>query len=557
MVVCTVVFAKPKRSLVYLERSATLSFDEKRLPGVQILRGNVRFRHDSALMYCDSAYFYEKKNSLHAFGHVHLVQGDSLEGWGDVLFYDGNTKMARFRRNVRLVHGNTTLTTDSLNYNRAKDIAYYFSGGKIQDDLNTLTSLWGQYTPYDDQAMFRGEVKLVNDKFTLTTDTLCYNTASYQADIVSPTEIIYEEETTILSSHGWYNTQTERSMLLDRSLIIHQDGMTLTGDTIYYDKKEGYGHIRGWMESIDSTHHMTLYGHKGEMWEENNSGYATDSAMLVEWSDSTKMTYLHADTLFTNEIPYTTFQLVPGDSILVDSTWIQPAPDTTWIDTSYVLVRAYYNARMWREDIQLVCDSMRYNGKDSVAILCGDPVCWNSNNQVSADTVEVYFKNNEADHIYGVGNAIVIKQEGDKEFNQMAGKEMYAYLKDGKLDIVDVMGNAETVFYPREEDGTYLGLNRTQSSFVKVFLAGRTIERVLFTTATTGTMMPMSKTTEADKYLVTFFWAENERPHQPNDIFDNPERTPRPDAQAISAAAAEEDEEEEEEDEQNNKRRRR
>ena len=68
--------------IVYLEHSETLSFDEQRLPDAQILRGNVCFRHDSALMYCDSAYFYDKQNSLHAFGHVHLIQGDSIETSG-------------------------------------------------------------------------------------------------------------------------------------------------------------------------------------------------------------------------------------------------------------------------------------------------------------------------------------------------------------------------------------------------------------------------------------------------------------------------------------------
>ena len=104
-----------KVSLVFLENSETLTFDEKRLPDAQILQGNVRFRHDSVLMYCDSAYFFEKDNSLHAFGHVHMVQGDTLEGFGDVLFYNGNTKLARLRKNVRLIHQETTLTTDSLN----------------------------------------------------------------------------------------------------------------------------------------------------------------------------------------------------------------------------------------------------------------------------------------------------------------------------------------------------------------------------------------------------------------------------------------------------------
>lgn len=532
--------------MVYLERSARLSYDEKRMPNAQLLSGNVRFRHDSVLMYCDSAYFFEKENSLHAFGHVRLVQGDTLQGFGSELYYNGNTKMAQFRGNVRLIHNSTILTTDSLNYDRVKDIAYYYTGGTIKDSLNTLTSTWGQYTPYNDQAVFRGDVVLNHPKFILTSDQLHYNTATYQADLVSPTRIVYEEETTILSSRGWYNSQTEHSMLLERSQIIHSDGMTLTGDTIFYDKKVGYGNVKGHMQSVDSTHQVTLYGNRGEIWEEDNHGYATDSAMLVEWSDSTKYTYMHADTLFTNEIPYTTYRLMNHDSVLVDSVWVLPTPDTIWVDTSYMQVRAYYNVRVYREDVQMVCDSIHYNGRDSIATLCGNPVCWNEDQQVSADTIMAYFKNKDIDLIHGLGNAIAIKQEGLKEFNQLAGKEMLAFMRDGDIHIVEVKGNAETVFYPEEDDGSYLGINRTQSSFVKVFFENREIQHVLFTTATTGVLIPLDQALEEEKFLVTFFWAEEERPHQPQDIFLRPNRTPRPDAQKISAAAAEEEEIDEE-----------
>ena len=532
--------------MVYLEQSATLSFDENRMPDAQILRGDVRFRHDSALMYCDSAYFFQNDNSLHAFGNVRLVQGDSLEGFGDVLYYNGNTKLAKFRSRVRLIHKKTVLTTDSLNYDRAKDIAYYFSGGEIKDSLNTLTSSWGQYTPSNDQALFRGNVLLVHPKFTLESDTLLYNTSTYQADLVCPTRILYEKETTILSSNGWYNTKSECSMLLDRSQVIHEDGKTLTGDTIFYDKHLGYGNVIGNMESVDSTRQVTLYGNKGEIWEDDNHGYATDSAMLVDWSDSLKYTYMHADTLFTAKIPYTTYKLTMVDSVLVDSVWMQPDPDTIWVDTSYMKVRAFYNVRIYREDVQMVCDSAHYNGRDSIVTLCGDPVCWNEDQQVSADTITVYFENEEIDHIHGVGNAIAIKQEGLNEYNQLAGKEMFAFLKDGDINIVEVNGNAETIFYPREDDGTYLGLNKTQSSFVKIFFEDRNIHHVLFTTATTGVMIPMSQTVEQDRYLLTFFWADHERPRQPGDIFLNPHRTPRPDAQ--SASAIEEEDVEEDED---------
>lgn len=534
-----------KISLVFLEHSETLSFDEARLPDAQILRGDVCFRHDSVLMYCDSAYFFEKENSLHAFGHVHMIQGDTLEGFSDVLYYNGNTKLARMRQRVRLIHQQTTLTTDSLNYDRTRNIAYYFSGGQIVDSLNTLNSHWGQYTPDNHQAIFRGEVRLINPNFVLTADTLGYNTETYQSDLVGPTEILYEEETTILSTNGWYNTQTELSMLLDRSRIIHTDGMTLTGDTIYYDKHNGYGRIVGHIESTDSTNHMTLYGNMGEIWETNNRAYVTDSAMMVDWSDSTTLTYMHADTLWTEEIPYQIYSLLQKDSILIDSVLVAQTPDTLWKDTAYQQFRAFRHVRIYRDDLQAVCDSARYHGKDSLLTLFGMPICWNEDNQLSADLIDIYIKNATVDYLHGKENALTIKKESINEYNQMSGKEMFAYLRDGDVYLVNVQGNAETVFYPREEDGTLLGVNRTQSSFIKLYITDRQIDHVVFTTATTGVMIPLNQALPSEKQLSGFFWAEAERPRQPEDIFLRPERTQRPEKTTISAASDDEDEEEE------------
>ena len=203
VVLCQLVAAQ---TLVYLERADNLLFDQERLPDARIVVGNVVFRHDDALMYCDSANFFEATNSLDAYGHVKMVQGDTLTGYGDKLFYNGNTKLARLRQNVQLIHYESVLTTDSLNYDRANDIAYYYSGGKIVDDLNILTSRWGQYTPYNKHAAFRDSVHLVNDRFTMDTDTLLYDTETHIAELVSPTTVLYEQETTILSSRGVYNT---------------------------------------------------------------------------------------------------------------------------------------------------------------------------------------------------------------------------------------------------------------------------------------------------------------------------------------------------------------
>ena len=456
--------------MVYLERAENLSFDEERIADAQILRGNVIFRHEEALMYCDSAYFYEGTNSLDAFGHVRFVQGDTLRGFGDKLFYDGNTKLARLRRHVRLVHGRETenptiLTTDSLNYDRAAGVAYYFAGGEVRDSLNTLTSVRGNYRPNTKQAIFSKEVILTNPKFVLTSDTLLYNTDTKVADIVSPTEIIYEEETDIHSSRGWYNTQTERSMLLDRSVVHHI---------------------------------ITLTGEYGQMWEEHSRGYATDRALMVDWSDTAHYTYIHADTLFTEEMNYT---------------------DSARLDSTYRRARAYYGVRVFRDDMQMVCDSMVYLGSDSTMHLYTHPITWSENQQIAADSITVYIVNGEVEHAVGTGNALCVMHDTLEYFNQMSGKEVIAYLVDGEVKTIDTDGNALTIYYAKENDGSYVGMNTTESSFIRMYVEERKIHHMRFTKETTGVLYPMDQIPEGGDRLTQFFWEEEARPTDPEDVF--------------------------------------
>ena len=504
-----VVLPAASQTMVYLERAANLSFDQERIADAQIVKGNVVFRHEDALMYCDSAYFYEGTNSLDAFGHVRFVQGDTLRGFGDKLFYNGNTKLARLRRHVRLIHGRddenpTILTTDSLNYDRAAGIAYYFNGGTVRDSLNTLVSVRGNYRPNTKQSVFSQEVVLTNPKFVLTSDTLLYNTDTKVADIVSPTQILYEEETDIHTSRGWYNTSNERSMLLDRSIVHHQEGKMMTGDTIYYDKRVGFGEVLGQMLMSDSAQHITLTGEYGQMWEESSRGYATDSALMIDWSDTAHIAYIHADTLFTEELQY-------SDSVL--------AADSTLTDSTYRRARAYYGVRVYRDDMQMVCDSMVYLGSDSTIYLFTNPICWSDNQQISADSMRLYIVNGAIDHALAIQNALCVMHDTLDLYNQMGGKEITAFLIDGEVKLVDVSGNALTIYYPKEDDGGYIGLNTTESSFIRVYIEDQEIQRLRFTKETNGVLYPLDQVPELTDRLANFFWEEDSRPISPEDVF--------------------------------------
>jgi len=476
-------------TLVYLENSESLSFDQMINPDVQVLRGNVRFRHDNATMFCDSAYFYEKANSLDAFGHVKIVQADTLFVFGDFLFYDGNTKLARLRQNVKMINRKTTLTTDSLNFDRNRNLAWYYTGGKIVDTENTLTSVWGQYSTATNDVLFRNQVLLVNKNFTMNNDSLLYNTRTKVANIICPTRILYNEETEINTSRGWYNTDTERSMMFNRSTVKHKDGKTMVGDTVFYDKKSNYGEAFTNVILNDTVNKSTLYGDYIFYNDNTKYGLATDSAMMVDWSTEDTM-YVHADTLFKMR-----------DSIYDD-------------------VKAYHHVRFFRNDVQGLCDSMYYAGRDSVISLHYEPVLWSDNNQLSGETMQIFTKNKKVNRVKITNDAITVQHNDSVYFNQLSGKEMIAYIDSGQLRKVDINGNAETVFYPQDDaDSTLIGLNKTQSSFVAMYLKNKKVDRVVLTSASSGTMFPLDKATDNELYLKNFFWLEDQRPMTVKDLF--------------------------------------
>lgn len=484
-------------TLVYLENTETLAYDQFVNPDLKILKGNVRFKHDNAYLYCDSAYFYEKANSLDAFSNVRIVQGDTLFVYGDYLYYDGNLKLARLRQNVKLVNRKTTLTTDSLNFDRNTNLAYYYTGGKIVDPENTLTSVWGQYNTTTNDALFRNKVLLTNKNYTMNSDTLQYNTKSGFANIIGPTKIIYKDETDIYSDKGWYNTNSERMMLLNRSIVKHKDGKTIVGDTVFYDKAKKYGEAFVNVVMTDSAQKSTLNGDYVYYNENTEAGLATDSALLVDWSSKDTL-WLHADTL------------------------------RTFKDSVYSVAKGYMNVRLYRNDIQGICDSLVFSERDSVINMYGEPVLWAEENQLSGEFIQAFTKNKKVEKVHIQKAAMAVQKVDSICFNQLSGKEIIAHIDSGELKRVNVDGNAETIYYPLDDaDSTLIGLNKTESSYVVMYLKNKKAERIVMTSATSGVMYPLGQLTGGDIYLKNFFWIEKQRPAKSTDVLIKPEKEVR------------------------------
>ncbi|MDE7345598.1 MAG: hypothetical protein K2N48_02520 [Muribaculaceae bacterium] len=283
----------------------------------QIVTGNVKFRQGSLWMFCDSAYYYPEINSLDAFGHIRMEQGDTLFVWADQLYYNGDARLAKLtngpsERKVRLKDPSGELETDTLDYDVDLEIGYYGCGGLLKDEVNTLTSIFGQYNSRTKDAEFFYDVELINhqDNYSLLSDTLYYNTATHMARIDSPTDI-YGPNDTIYTSKGWYNTQLGNLEMLHRSVIIHKDSLgratTLEGDSIVYDHATRVSRAYQYRDITklsqptvitDTANKLILISAFGMYNDSTKEAFATGYPLLKEYSRPDTL-YLRADTIFT------------------------------------------------------------------------------------------------------------------------------------------------------------------------------------------------------------------------------------------------------------------
>lgn len=454
-----------------------------------ILVDTVKFYHQGAYMYCDSALLYEEENSFEAFGNVHMEQGDTIFVYGDYLHYNGYTQLARLRDNIRMEDRNVTLFTDSLNYDRIANLGYYFDGGMLVDEENELTSFWGQYDPESKDALFSDSVKLVNEDYTIYADTLKYNTDTKIADILGPSRIV-SDSGYINTNRGWYNTSTDDARLLDRSQVYSNDGTkVLIGDTIFYNQNTGIGKVFGNMFLEDTERKAILHGNYGYYEEKTEYALATDSAYAIEYSQGDSL-FIHGDTL-----------------IMVT-------------DSTYRDIKAFYDVRFYRSDVQGICDSMSYVSKDSVLYMLGNPVIWHKSNQILGNQIDIHMNDSTIDKMHVKDYALAIQDRmEDNQYNQLSGRDLKAFFKDGALNRVLVEGNVVSYYHLVDEDSVVLGLNKTESAFLSMDVKDDKMDKIKLWSASKASTHPLPMLQPEERRLEGFMWLDYLRPMHALDIF--------------------------------------
>ena len=494
-------------------------------------------------MACDSAYFYDKQNSFNAYGNIHMWQGDTLNIHADSLNYDGIEEYAILYahegKTVKLINRDVMLETDIFEYDLVEDIGFYTTGGVMTDKNNHLESLEGDYSPSTKLANFYVNVYLrnvdngkqseiyseslhyntaskianidtdatiISDGTTIKTNDADYNTSTHFARLKGKESTITNKDGTIYTDNGDFNTETKIANLYENSFIKTTDDKILEGDTLFYDRTNGYGEVYGNMVLTDNKKKTKLQGDYGYYNEVIDSAFVTGHALAMEYSKGDTL-YMHGDTIrgfrTINEVI-----LNPKDSI-----------PTITLDTTHFIV-ANPRVRIYRSDIQGVCDSMTFRQQDSLLIMDKFPVIWSGNRQILGNVIEVHFNDSTANWARLPETGFASEHVEGEFYNQMSGKKMFATFENESLKTLNIEGNVMAIYLPLENDSTYNKIVNVESSFLEAEFNEDNLERCKIWSQSNGTVTPLYLAKKSLFYLPKFKWYESIRPKYPMDVFN-------------------------------------
>ena len=563
---------------VQVDYADVLEYRQQNGRTVQKLIGKVELRQDSIFMYCDSATIVNS-NQVIAQGNVIIQQGDSLSIFSDSLYYDGEARKAQLFEEVVLVNDRQRLFTDRLDYDLNTRVARYVTGATLTNDTTQLTSKRGTFYTAQRQIYFADSVLVVNRDFTFRSDTLAYNTERKVADFLAPT-LITLGESRIYCEAGFYDVgqalavfrqnaqfrKREQTAVADE---IRYDGaaelVTLVGeatfdeadrsaaaDTIRYSEPTGDIVLVGNARYRDATRNISSdrieYNEADARYATRGRSFVSDPPQLIEadridyadaggiatgnvvWRDtSSELTVVCERAVYDERTDYLKasggradrallITAIDGDSLWLTADTLVAQTDTLSADSSRLL-NAYFDVRLFKSDLQVLCDSMRYSDADSLFRFYQDPVVWSDTSQFMADTISIQLVDDAVDHILLRRNAFILNSPDQQFFNQIKGKDITARFAAGELYRMDVNGNAQAVYYALDDAEAYIAAQRAECSRMQIDFGTNNVDAIRFYRQPKGALHPMRGTDHAALRLEGFDWRWSQRPASPKALF--------------------------------------
>ena len=186
------------------------------------------------------------------------------------------------------------------------------------------------------------------------------------------------------------------------------------------------------------------------------------------------------------------------------------------------IVRGYYNVRLFKSDISGKCDSIHVNQKTGLTQMISRPILWSDRSQITGDSIHLI--NNtvteKLDSLKVFDNAFIIQKDSIEGYNQVKGQKLYGFFnEENELDKVDILRNAESITYLREEDGSLPGIDRSKSASIRLLFEDKAIDEIIKYKGISGTVYPPSQFPDNLRRIDGFIWRGSEQLMTKEDIF--------------------------------------
>ncbi|MCV9389452.1 OstA-like protein [Reichenbachiella ulvae] len=452
----------------------------------------VVFTQNETIVYCDSAYFFTKRNVMEAYGRVRIKQGDSVTITAKKLIYEGDSEKALLREDVVYRKGRKRLYTDFLDYHMNTEVAEFKNDGKLVDEQNTLTSSYGIYYSKSQKAYFYNDVLLVSPDFNLRTDSLEYSSFSKVAISKGPTYIDDRQGTTVDSKGGTYATTKEQTTFAKGT--IETRNYIIVGDDIFIDELKKFYKAKGNVVMTSKKDNIIIFGDEALYNKEEGISQVYGKPVMKKIMEDADTLYMSADTL-----------------VAVEN-----------VDKDKERVLGYYKILMYQDGLQGRCDSLAYFLSDSTIHMYKDPILWNENSQMVADSIDLTFKN---DLIYKMNltrQSFLSSLDTMGQYNQIKGRNMIGQFDSlGMIQTMDVDGNGESHYFVLEGDSLFLGMNKIFCSRMRIRFENNSMQNISFYNQPEAQFIPPIELMSDMHFLEGFEWRGNEKPSKEDVIQRN------------------------------------
>lgn len=481
-----------------LPGSSALVYSEKE--GVHKLLDGANFIYQGNTFYADSAYYFEKSKEMRAYGHVHIQKSDNMNLFCDSLLYRSRNGVATLWGNVRALDGQYRITTDSLDYNTKTERGVYRRWGRIENlyENEVLTSKFGYFHPKTKNFFFRHQVEYTSDDVHLTTDSLEYKYANQTIKFYGPT-VIQTEDAYMCAQRGVYNMKTKVGTLY-QDASYESKGREILGDTLSFNEATQKAFVYGNVSVMDTTERIRFTGRYAEMDDSLKYSLITGNAIIEKYQKDDTL-YVRADTLYNRMDSLNRRELTIG----------------------------YHNVKIFSRNMQGRADSLSFAREDCYMELYRNPILWAKNGELKGDSMRVFMDDSiiyEA-FIWNKATAVMKVDSMDVYYNQVGGTKMYAYFLNNEVEYAKVIGNAQTVYYPLEEQKTdsvvtfiRKGMGRYFASEIKIYFDSGEVVGVTYYQKPDGVMYPMDKINKEEQYIKNFKTNFALRPKTLEDLYE-------------------------------------